>query len=86
MYTWMDNETQVVLDEKCNVINRIYEFIETETLTGLSVLVHSFRGMNRSVVVCAAYLMKKFNWSVDKTMEFIKSKKCNVQLRGNFLR
>jgi len=53
---------------------------------GNSILVHSINAMNRSVLVTAAFLMSRYHWSADKSMDFVLIKKPTVRLRKNFYR
>jgi protein-tyrosine phosphatase len=42
---------------------------------GESCLIHSVHGKSRACAVLAAYLMKKYNWSLNKCLEYINTKK-----------
>lgn len=72
-YDWMDSENQVfvyfllflillkiVFDNKGEVVNEIFAFIEDAVKLGEGVLVHSLKGQSRSCCVLTAYFMKRF--------------------------
>lgn len=52
---------------------------------GESCLIHSLHGKSRACAVMAAYLMKKYNWSLNKTLELINNKKEGLEIRNNYL-
>jgi protein-tyrosine phosphatase len=84
-YFWVDADNQVVLDPRDVVANEIFRFIE-EALEGAeSVLIHSVRGQSRSCCVLSAYMMKKYNWGLRKTMEFLSSRRPDLNLKPSFL-
>lgn len=41
--------------------------------------------MNRSVMLIAAYLMIKYKWSLKKSLEFIKARKPNLEMKSAIL-
>ena len=51
-----------------------------------SVLVHSVRGQSRSSCVIATYLMTKFHWSLLKTLEFLNSRRPDLEIRATFIK
>lgn len=63
----------------------IYSFIEEAMEEGESVLVHSVHGKSRAGSVIIAYLMKKYSWTLPKTIDFITSKKDTFKIREVFL-
>lgn len=65
-------------------MNAIFGFIEDAMEDGKSCLVHSVNAKSRSFVVVAAYLMKKYNWSLQKTLDFVGSKKEKLEVREAF--
>lgn len=73
-----------MFDAKDELLNEIYRFIENSMMKGESVLVHSLKGQNRSCCVLAAYFMKKYRWTLYKTLEFLHSRKPNLEIRSNF--
>lgn len=84
-YFWVDADNQIVLDPRDVVANEIFRFIE-EALEGAeSVLIHSVRGQSRSCCVLSAYMMKKYNWGLRKTMEFLSSRRPDLNLKPSFL-
>lgn len=80
-YDWEDNGSQVVLDKGDFVINEVYDFIEEALAREEGVLIHSSDGESRSCCVCAAYLMKRYRWSLKKTMEFMKSRDLGADIK-----
>lgn len=65
-------------------MNQIYKFIEDSSNKGESSLVLSVKGQNRSVCVVAAYLMKKFRWTLYKTLEYLHSRRPDLEMNANF--
>ena len=45
---------------------------------GESCLIHSVNGKTRACAVMVGYLMKKYEWGLDKCLEFVASKKENL--------
>jgi len=84
-FYWMDQENQVLFDPKDETTNQIYEFIEDALHKAESVLIHSVRGQSRSSCVIAAYLMRKYKWSLLKTLEFLNSRRPDLEIRATFI-
>lgn len=83
-YFWQDHDKQIVLDSKRTVPNECYEFIGRALESGDSVLVHSVRGQGRAFTVIAAWLMRRYRWSLAKTMEFLSSRRNDLEIRPSF--
>ena len=47
---------------------------------------HSVRGQSRASTVLAAYFMKKFKWSLYKTIEFLNNRRPDLEIRASFIR
>lgn len=63
----------------------IFEFIEEANKKTESVLVHSVRGQSRSASVLATYIMRKYRWSLLKTLDFLNSRRPDLEIRGTFI-
>ena len=50
-----------------------------------SVLVHSVRGQSRSSSVICSYIMRKYRWSLLKTLEFLNSRRPDLEIRATFI-
>jgi len=83
-YDWMDSENQIVFDNKGEVVNEIFAFIEDAVKLGEGVLVHSLKGQSRSCCVLTAYFMKRYRWSLYKTLEFLTSRRSDLEIRTSF--
>lgn len=82
---WNDTDDQVLFDESGNSADILFSFIE-EALERLeSVLVHSGKGQSRSSSVIAAYMMRKYKWSLLKTLEFLNSRRPDLEIRASFI-
>lgn len=81
----LDVENQIIFDTKDTSTNAIFDFVENAIKKYESVLVHSVRGMSRSSVVLAAYFMRKYRWSMLKTLEFLNSRRPDLEIRSNFI-
>lgn len=53
-------------------------------MKGEGCLVHSLKGLSRSCCVLAAYFMKKFKWTLYKTLEFLHSRRPDLEIRSSF--
>ena len=65
---------------------KIYNFIQEAVQVGESCLVHCDRGQSRAAVALCAYYMRKFRWSLCKTLEFLSSRRPDLEIRASFIR
>jgi len=64
--------------------SEIFEFIEEANEVGESVLVHSVRGQSRACCALTAYFMVKYKWNLYKTLEFLNSRRPDLEIRASF--
>ena len=83
---WSENERQILFDGKDEIAERIVQFIDNSFIEGEGLLAHSFKGQNRVCIVVLIYLMKKYKWSLNKSMDYLKSKKNDVDIVPYFYR
>lgn len=85
-FDWVDQDCQIILDSNNTNANKIFHFIEEAYEQGESCLVHSVRGQSRASTVLAAYFMKKYKWSLYKTIEFLNNRRPDLEIRASFIR
>ena len=76
---------QIILDSKDQISNETFTFIEDAYSKGESTLIHSIKGQSRSSTIIAAYLMRKYRWNLLKTLEFLNSRRPDLEIRANFI-
>ena len=81
---WSENPNQILFDIKDELSDKILEFIDTALYIGEGVLAHSLNGKNRVCIIVIIYLMKKYKWSLYKSMEYLKTKKNDVDIPNYF--
>eukprot|EP00347_Sterkiella_histriomuscorum_P022350 403330790 len=84
-FFWFDQENQILFDAQDETTNKIFDFIDGALSKAESVLVHSVRGQSRSSCVIAAYIMRKYKWSLLKTLEFLNSRRPDLEIRATFI-
>ncbi|OMJ68748.1 hypothetical protein SteCoe_33706 [Stentor coeruleus] len=84
-YPWFDNDNQIILDSSDKNFSTIFTFIEHGLETGESILVHSVRGVSRCVCIVTGYLIKKYQWSLYKALDFIAFRRPDLDLNPVFL-
>ena len=84
-FYWLDDDRQLIFDEEDRVPVEIVKFVDEALDQGTSVLVHSMRGQSRATVVSILYFMESFQWDLLKTLEFINSRRPDLEIRANFL-
>ena len=82
---WEETPSQTLFDQKDEIADKILFFIDDSFKNGEGILAHSFKGQNRVCIVVLIYLMKKYKWSLKKSMEYLKSKKQDVDIPSYFL-
>ena len=70
--TWEDSADQVLIDKEDSIPNEIQKFIDECEEIGEGLLVYSVKGQNRACIIYIIYFMKKYNWSLQKCIEFMK--------------
>ena len=81
---WSENQNQILFDINDEIAEKIVEFIDKAIFMGEGVLGHSFNGKNRVCVLSIIYLMKKYKWSLYKSMQYLKSKKSDIEISDYF--
>jgi hypothetical protein len=51
-----------------------------------SVLIKSEKAQNRAGFVVAAFIMRRYRWSMLKTLEFLNSRRQDLEMRPAFLK
>ena len=82
---WVESPSQILLDSNEQIVDKIMRFIAESLSRGEGLLIISVKGKNRCCIVVVIYLMKKYNWSVDKCIQFIKSKKEDIEIEPYFV-
>ena len=82
---WAETPNQLLFDPNDEIADKILFFVDDSFNNGEGLLAHSFKGQNRVCIVVLIYLMKKYRWSLKKSMEYLKSKKQDVDIPPYFL-
>ena len=82
---WSESPNQILFDPNDEIADKILFFIEDSFINGEGLLAHSFKGQNRVCIVVLIYLMKKYKWSLKKSMEYLKSRKQDIDIPPFFL-
>ena len=82
---WSDTPTQNLFDSRDEIANRIVSFIDDALERGEGLLVHSLTGQNRVCIVIVIYLMKKYHWCLQKCIEYIQTKKTDLNIQPYFI-
>ncbi len=70
---------------KDEIANKIVNFIDESQKVGEGLLINSLKAQNRCCICVIIYLIKKYNWTVSKSLEFLTSKKQDVDIIKSFL-
>lgn len=83
---WRDTNTQIIFGGKTQNLLKSLRFIDTALQKGDCVLVHSVNGKNRACCVILSYLIYKYNWTLNKSLEFLESLLPDMNIKANFLK
>lgn len=83
---WQDDEKQILFDEGHKIPDEIFNFMNQAFNNNESVLVKSEKAQNRACFVIATFLMRRYRWSMLKTLEFVNSRRHDLEMRPSFLR
>jgi len=84
-FNWQELEVPDQL-EKQEIRESIISFIEDGLKEYKSVMIVSQKNQCRSVIVALLYLMMKYKWSTLRALEFLASKKPNLQITNEILK
>ena len=73
-----------MFDLQGQTLNAIVNFVDQAGLKAESVLVHSLKGQSRASCAICAYLMVRYRWGFYKTLEFMDSRRPDLEIRRNF--
>lgn len=72
--------TEHTIDLNINLCESLYGFIEEATRSYSSCLIVSVNNTCATVVVACVYLLLKYKWSIQNSIQYIHSRKPNIQL------
>ena len=70
---------------KDELVTKIVNFIDGCLKNGDGLMIYSYKGQNRCCAVILIYLMRKYFWSLQKSKEYLLSKKQDMKLSKNML-
>ncbi|CAD8156825.1 unnamed protein product [Paramecium octaurelia] len=82
-FEWLDTEEQQIVVN--NNVDIVYNAIEETNENGESVLICCLTGQSRSVAIVAAYFMKKFNWNLKTSLQYLQICRKDFEIREGFL-
>mmetsp|Transcript_73674 Transcript_73674/g.193291 ORF Transcript_73674/g.193291 Transcript_73674/m.193291 type:complete len:351 (+) Transcript_73674:138-1190(+) len=87
-FNWKDTDEQPMFEkgEGDAILEQVVRFIEDAHSNAEAALVHSVHGESRSYCVLAAYLMKKYRWSLQKSFDLLSKAQPNAKPNPGFLR
>ena len=81
---WPENPSLNIPLIKDELANRIVNYIDNCLKNGDGLMIYSMKGQNRCCAIILIYLMKKYFWSLEKSKQFLLSKKPDMKLSKNF--
>ena len=81
---WPENPSLNIPLIKDEIANKIMNYIDNCLKNGDGLMIYSMKGQNRCCAVILIYLMKKYFWSLEKSKQFLLSKKPDMKLSKNF--
>ncbi len=82
---WQDDEKQTLFDAQGRIPDEVHRFVSEAIDNGESILIQSVKAMNRACFIVAAYVMRRYRWSLLKTLEFVNSRRSDLELRQSFI-
>ena len=83
---WSEDPLQQLFELNDENIKKIMKFIDSSYKCGEGILTFSIKCQNRACIVAIIYLIKIYNWSVHKCIQYLQSKKINVSIPNFFLK
>lgn len=79
-------EYKMVGLETLERVRPIFDFIESAVLGCSSCLIVSSKNKCSSVAIAVAYMLLKYRWSVQRTLELINQKKIDIEMTKHVLK
>ena len=83
-FNWPENPTLNQPLIKDETVTKIVNFIDSCLKNGDGLMIYSVKGQNRCCVIILIYLMKKYLWSLEKSKQYLLSKKQDIKISKNF--
>ncbi|KAL4427491.1 hypothetical protein ABPG74_015194 [Tetrahymena malaccensis] len=84
-FNWVETDKQVLFDAEGNNLKQIREFVNEGEVNGEGILIHSVKGINRSVCALIAYFMVEYKWSLAKCLEYVTIRRPGLKIQQSFM-
>lgn len=76
----------MILDTNDKIADTCFAFISEAFQNGDSTLIHSIKGQNRSCTILASWIIRRYRWTLNKALEFLRSRKPELKIRQAFIK
>ena len=83
---WSEKSSQKLFDPQDNIATQITSFIDSALNNGQGLLAHSVKGNNRVCIVVLIFFMKRYLWTLNKSLDFLRSRKKEITIPNFFLK
>lgn len=83
---WSEKQVDRLSSTLLKDLEAVEKFVEQANVVGGSTLVFCSNGQNRSLSVVILLLMRRFRWSFYKTLQFLDSRRPNLEIKQGFFR
>ncbi len=83
---WLESHSDEVLRLHERLIPAVEDFIAQAERLSETVLIFCSNGQNRALSIVIALLMRRYYWSFYKTLEFLDSKRANLEIKKNYFK
>jgi protein-tyrosine phosphatase len=84
-FDWEDHPGFCIFDANGTVLLQLVNFIDEALENFEGVLIHCTDGNSRSCTCAVAYLMRKYNWELDRALDFLVFKNPDLQPNPGFI-
>ena len=82
---WNEQSSQKLFDKNDVIVNQIISFIESAMVNGQGLLAFSIKGINRVCIVAIVFLMRKYLWTFNRSLDYLKSRKKELAISSCFV-
>ncbi len=85
-FPFQESDKEVLFDRENRNLQQVVDTVQLAHSRGESCLIHSEKGQSRCSCIVTAYLMTYYHWSLYKCLEFLNSRRPDLEIRTSFFK